>query len=383
MVSVWSVVLKIVLFANTDWFLYNFRLSLAFALKNAGHDVLMLTPAGPYGEKFLKAGFRWVEVPMDRRSLNPFRELFFLLWFIRFLRRERIDLIHSFTLKCVIYGALAAKVAGVKRRISGVDGLGYVFLSSDLKARLLKPVVLSLMRLALRGDGSRLVLLNRDDVTFFESSGLIPASQILFIPGAGVNCARFRGRRMSVPPGEPVRVLLAARMLWDKGVGEYIDAARILHGRRRRIQFLLAGNPDVGNPSSILESQIKAWVTEGVVEWLGHVSDMPSLLASVDIAVLPSYREGLPTSLIEAGACGLPLVTTNAPGCREVVTNEVDGLLVEPKNPLDLADAIDRLLLSPDLASRLGEAAKKKVRQTFEESIVIRDTLKVYEGLEA
>lgn len=373
--------MKIVLFANTDWFLYNFRLPLALALKKAGHDVLLVTPAGPYGEKFQEVGLQWVEAPMNRRSLNPFKELGFLIWLVRFLKSKEIDLIHSFTLKCVVYGALAAQIAGVRRRISGVDGLGYVFLSSDLKAKILKPIVLGLMRLAFRGKDSRLVLLNQDDVAFFKFSGLIDSSRISFIPGAGVNCARFKEKRKSVPIGEPVRVLLAARMLWDKGIGEFVDAARILHGRNRTVQFLLAGSPDPGNPSAILESQILGWVKEGVVEWLGHVSDMPALLASVDIAVLPSYREGLPTSLIEAGACGLPLVATNAPGCREVVTHEVDGLLVETKNPGALADAIDRLLLSPDLAAKMGDAARKKVQEKFEESIVIRDTLKIYEGL--
>lgn len=370
--------MKVLLFANTDWFLYNFRLALALALRDAGYEVVLVSPDGPYGERIRDSGLRWIVAPMERRSLNPVKELRLFLWLRKLLKDERFDVIHSFTLKCVVYGSLAAKIAGTKGRISGIDGLGYVFSSSDIKARVLRPLVWALMRFALKGRDMRLILLNRDDVKIFRESGFIAESQISLIPGAGVNCTRFSERAVSVI-GTPMRVLLAARLLWDKGVNEFVAAARILKSEGRAVSFLIAGSPDVGNPAAVPEGVVKSWVEEGVIQWLGHVDNMAALLSSVDVVALPSYREGLPTSLIEAGACGIPLVTTDAPGCRDVVTHEVDGLLVPVGDSMALARAIARLQDTPVLAERLGAAAKLKVRQQFDEKIIIEKTLKVYE----
>jgi len=176
-------------------------------------------------------------------------------------------------------------------------------------------------------------------------------------------------------------VLLAARLLWDKGIAEYIAAARQLLGEGRAIRFLLAGDPDPGNPAAVPEATVRAWADEGVVDWLGHVDDMPGLFATVDIVVLPSYREGLPKGLIEAAACALPLVTTDVPGCREVVADGVDGLLVAVRDAPALAGAIARLQDDPALARRLGDAARIKALARFDESVVIRDTLAVYREL--
>jgi glycosyltransferase involved in cell wall biosynthesis len=232
--------------------------------------------------------------------------------------------VHGFTIKCAVYGSLAAKLAGVSASVSAVAGMGYVFTSNDLRARLLRPIVRSLMRLALNGQRSRLILQNRDDVELFRATGCVDQSRIQLIPGSGVDCSRFTARTSSLE-NKPFRVLLASRLLWDKGIAEYIDAARALKAEKRTISFLLAGNPDPGNPASVPESVVKEWENEGLIEWLGHIDDMPSLFSTVDLVVLPSYREGLPKTLIEAAACGLPIITTDVPGCREVVINEVDG----------------------------------------------------------
>jgi glycosyltransferase involved in cell wall biosynthesis len=176
-------------------------------------------------------------------------------------------------------------------------------------------------------------------------------------------------------------VLLPARLLWDKGIAEYVDAARQLGSQGCNIEFLLAGDPDPGNPAAVPLSDVRRWVDEGLVHWLGHVDDMPGLFASVDAVVLPSYREGLPKGLIEAAACGLPLVTTDVPGCREVVADGVDGLLVPPRSAGALAQAIARLQDDPALARRLGEAARRKALEHFDESIVIDRTMAVYDEL--
>jgi len=372
--------MKLILFANTDWYLWNFRRSLALALREAGHEVLLISPDGPYGEKLRSLGLCWQALPMNRRSLNPLREALVLLHLVRLLRRERPDIVHDFTIKCAVYGSLAARLAGVPARVNAVDGLGYVFTSNDRNAVLLRPLVRALLQLALRGRNARLILQNPDDRALFKQAGLVDAAQVRLIPGAGVDSARFPARPTGTRDG-PLRVLLAARLLWDKGIAEYIAAARRLRDEGRELRFLLAGAPDTGNPAAVDEATVREWVAEGVIEWLGHVDDMPALFASVDVVVLPSYREGLPTSLIEAAACALPLVTTDVPGCREVVTDGIDGLLVPARDVGALATAIARLQDDPELAARLGAAARAKALTEFDEKIVIARTLAVYREL--
>lgn len=370
--------LRIALFANTDWYLYNFRLSLARRLRDLGHELVLLSPDGEFGPRLREMGFDWRPLPMDRRSLNPFAEARLVWRLSRILRAERIDIVHGFTIKPAVYGALAGRLAGVRGRVNAVAGMGYVFISNSLKARVLRPVVRTLARFAFDSRRARLIVQNPDDHAEFVDAGVVRPDRVHIIPGSGVDLSRFMAVARQPVEGAPLRVLLAARMLWDKGLQEFIDAARMLRAEGRRIDFLLAGEPDPGNPASAPAEVIRGWVDEGVVQWLGHVGDMAALLASVDIVVLPSYREGLPKTLIEAAGCGLPLVTTDVPGCREVVTHEVDGLLCPVRTVEPLALAIARLQDDPALARRLGDAARLKAMERFDERIVIDRTLGVY-----
>lgn len=370
---------KVVLFANTDWYLYNFRLSLANALRVGGYDVVMLSPDGPYGPKLRELGFRWEKAPLHRRSLDPLREIRFVWWLRCFLRRESPALIHNFTIKCAVYGALAARFAGVPATVNAVAGMGYVFTSRDVKARFLRPVLRQLMRLTLNAKSSVLILQNPDDVRLFQDARLVDDHRIRLIKGSGVNCRRFTAREWRQEPTRSLRVLLAARLQWDKGIAEYVEAARLLLEERRDIRFFLAGAVDKGNPAAIDEGIVKEWTEMGVLEWLGHVDDMATLLPTMDVMVLPSYREGLPKGLIEAGACALALVTTDVPGCREVVQNSgVDGLLVEVRNAGALADAIRRLDDDRALARSLGLRAREKALSEFDEGRVVSATVGVY-----
>ena len=372
--------MKIVLFANTEWYLWNFRRSLALALRDAGHDVLLISPDGPYGEKLRALGLRWQPLPMDRRSLNPLREARLLLHLVRLFCNERPALVHGFTIKCAVYGSLAACLAGVPARVNSVAGMGYVFISDSFKARVLRPLVRTLLKLALEGRNARLILQNPDDVALFARAGLVDVAHVRLIPGSGVDCSRFLPDPARVP-GTRLRVLLPARLLWDKGLAEYVQAARLLHANGSPIDFLLAGDPDPGNPAAVPETDVREWVGQGIVQWLGHVDDMPGLLRSVDIVALPSYREGLPKGLIEAAASGCALVTTDVPGCRQVVTDGVDGLLVPAQDATALAVAIARLQEDPGLRLRLAEAGRHKALAQFDERIVLRDTLAVYDEL--
>lgn len=371
---------KIVLFANTDWYLFNFRQSLARALREAGHPLLLISPDGAYGPRLLEAGFDWRPLPMRRRSINPLAEAGLILHLTRLLRREKADIIHGFTIKPAVYGALAGGLAGV-RRVNAVAGLGYVFMSGEMQARALRPIVRALAKLTFDDARTRLIVQNPDDHAAFVGSGLVRAERAHIIPGSGVDCSRFKVSRRNRKPGEPLRVLLAARMLWDKGLAEFVEAARYLKRQGRNIEFLLAGEPDPGNPTAAPAEILKTWFDEGVVTWLGHVDDMPGLLAEVDVVALPSYREGLPKTLIEAAACALPLVTTDVPGCREVVTDGIDGLLVPVREWKPLADAFARLDDDPGLRRRLGAAARVKALSQFDEKIVIERTMEVYRSL--
>jgi glycosyltransferase involved in cell wall biosynthesis len=372
--------MKLVLFANTDWYLYNFRCSLALALRDAGHDVLLISPGGPYGEKLRDLGLRWQPLPMDRRSLNPLREAMLLWHLVRLLRRERPDVVHGFTIKSAVYGSLAARLAGVPARVNAVAGMGYVFISDAPKARLLRPLVRALLKLALGGRNARLILQNPDDVALFAQARLVDPAQVRLIPGSGVDTIRFAPDPARVP-GPRVCVLLPARLLWDKGLAEYAQAARLLRERGVPVDLLLAGEPDPGNPAAVPEATVRGWVGEGILEWLGHVDDMPALLRSVDVVALPSYREGLPKGLIEAGASGCALIATDVPGCREVVEHEVDGLRVPVRDGVALADAIERLVGDAGLREQLGAAARAKAIAQFDERIVVRETIAVYREL--
>lgn len=373
--------MKFAFFANTDWYLYNFRLSTALRLRREGHEVVMLSPPGPFGERFASHGLRWVPLPMDRASLNPVREAATLYRLIAVLRHEQPDLLHNFTVKCAVYGALAARFARVPAIVNAVAGMGYVFTSNAPKARLLRPLVKSLMRATLNGERSLLVLQNPDDAATFADAGLMPPEKIRVILSSGVNTTRFQPAKPSPDHRhERLRVLLAARLLWEKGIQEFVDAAALLKRWGRDVEFVLAGTPDPGNPHSVSAQQVRRWVDAGLVRWLGHVDDMPGLLSTVHVMALPSYyREGVPKSLIEGAAAGLALITTDRPGCREVVTKHgFDGLRVELRNPQALAKCIVQLDEDRSLLAQLGLRARQKALRDFDERIVIQKTMDVY-----
>jgi glycosyltransferase involved in cell wall biosynthesis len=373
--------MNIVFFANTEWYLYNFRLPLARALRNQGHVVLMVSPPGPYGRCLEAEGFEWHPVPMNRRSLHPLREVGLINRLRKLLVQRKVDLIHGFTIKCAVYGALAARLAGDRPRVNAVAGLGYLFSSDEHVARLGRLPIRALMQVAFGGNHSRVIVQNGEDRRVFQRSRMANSERLVLIPGSGVDTARF------VPNTErqsrrPFRVVMAARLLKSKGVGEFAAAAGLLRDRGVVVECVLAGAPDPGNPDSLAEAQVAAWARQGLLVWKGHLDDVRDLYSEADAVALPSYYgEGLPRSLLEGGACGLPLITTARPGCRDVVTHEVEGLLVAERSATALADAIERLTLDRAWACRLGEAARRKVVTEFDERLVIERTFAVYGSL--
>ena len=344
----------------------------------------MISPHGDYGARLSEEGFRWVAFPMDRRSVNPFREILVITRLALFYLRERPDVVHHFTVKCVVYGAIAAAFARTPARINAVAGLGYVFSNNSIKARLLRPLVRGLLRWSLNNFQSRLILQNPDDVKAFTLEAIVNESRVHLIRSSGVDTHRFQPRVGSNGFSRSTRVLLAARLLWAKGIAEYVQAARKLRSAGLPIRFLLAGAPDYGNPESLRNDELDALEAEGVIEVLGHVDNIPALLANTDIMVLPSYYgEGVPRSLIEAAACGLPIVTTDSYGCREVVTNGVNGFLIPVRNSAALAEAIQRLHENPEMRRELGANSRQRALADFDEKIIIEKTLSVYDELQS
>ena len=360
-----------------DWYFWSHRLPIARAARAAGWEVLVATRVAEHGERIRREGFRLVPIGLRRRSLAPWREVAAIAELARLYRRERPDLVHHVAMKPVLYGSLAAALAGVPAVVNALAGMGYVFTSSGVKARLLRPLIRTAFRWLLDRPNSRLILQNPDDVAAM-TEGTVTAERVALIRGSGVDTQVFRPREE--PGGTPVAVMVS-RMLWDKGVGELVEAARLLRRREVPLRVVLVGPPDPDNPASIPERQLSDWDASGDIAWWGERSDIAEIWAQGQIAVLPSHREGLPKSLLEAAACGRPMVAADVSGCREIVKDGVTGLLVPPGDAGGLADALERLARDPDLRRRLGAAARDLVEREFSEEAVVAQTLALYRSL--
>lgn len=363
---------KLLFFVTEDYYFVSHRLPLAQAALAAGYEVSVVTRVRQSGDPIRRAGIRLIAFENARSSLNPFAELRTLWRLIGVYRRERPDLVHHVAMKPVLYGTIAARLAGRPSIVNAVAGMGWLFTSGAGLAKWLKPAVRWALRHVLSA-GVALVQ-NPDDARLLAKFG-VPDSRIRRVPGSGVDLRLFQP--YPVPRGCPV-VVLPARLLWDKGVGEFVTAARLLRQRGVVARFVLAGEPDPLNPATITDEQVARWVGEGVVEYRGWVADMPALLASSHVVCLPSYREGLPKVLIEAAAAGRPIVTTDVPGCREVVRDGDNGLLVRAGDAEALADALARLIEKPELRQRMGVRSRVLAEQEFGLDAVVEQTLAVY-----
>ena len=369
--------MKVVIALNTAWNLVNFRAGLIRALVAEGYEVVAVAPNDEYAPRLAELGCRFVALPMDNKGTHPGRDLLLFFRFLNLLRRERPDMFLGYTVKPNVYGSLAAHVLGIPV-VNNIAGLGAVFIRDNWLTRLVR----LLYKTAL--SRSRHVFFQNDeDMRLFVEQGLVASDKVSRLPGSGVDLNTFRYAPMQPLENRTFHFLLAARLLWDKGVGEYVEAARMVRRKYPTAKFQLLGFLDVQNPTTVSSAQMDDWVKEGVVEYLGVADDVKPYMAAADCVVLPSYREGVPRSLLEAAAIGRPIVTTDAAGCRDAVEDGVNGLLCRVADAGDLADKLLRMIaMTPEDRELMGQAGRRKMELEFDEKIVIRRYLEVIRELQ-
>ncbi len=338
-------------------------------------DVHLVAPLGSLRDEVARRGFTPHLLEMARDGTNPLRELDVVRQIASIYRRVRPDVVHHFALKSVLHGTLAARLVRVPAIVGSITGLGYTFIPGGMRRTVLREVVSGALRAALFRARAHTIFQNEDDLSFFISRKIVRREETSLVLGSGVDTDAFR------PGSEPdgaFTVVTGTRMLWDKGLGELVAAASVVRERGHQLRLIFAGTPDPRNPASIPEENLKKWHDEGVIEWLGHVADMPAVLGRGHAACLPSYREGLPLFLAEAAASGKPIITTDVPGCRAVVVDGQTGFLVKVRDSLSLADALTRLAADAELRRRMGESARQHAVSDFSRQRIIRDIFGVY-----
>jgi glycosyltransferase involved in cell wall biosynthesis len=367
---------RLLFLITEDWYFWSHRLDLARAARDAGYAVTIATRVTDHGERIIREEFHLAPLHMSRRSRNPFGEPLAVTELISLYRRIRPDIVHHVAMKPILYGSLAAWFTGVPVVINAFAGLGYTF--TEERSRVLRWMVKTALGMVLKLSQSIVLVQNRDDQERLAEEGIVPVSRTRVIAGSGVDVRVFSPGPAS--SGVPI-VLLPARMLWDKGISEFVEAARALKRKGCPARFVLVGRRDEHNPAAIPAPKLSDWVTEGAVEWWGHRDDMPDVYRAAAVVVLPSYREGLPKVLLEAAACGKAIVTTDVPGCRDVVRSHDNGLLVPAKNSQALAEAIEQLLQDSDRRATMGARAREIAEKEWASPVITEQVLNLYREL--
>jgi glycosyltransferase involved in cell wall biosynthesis len=371
--------MKILYVYADDTYFWRNRLGLACEARDQGFDAVLMAPVSDYRSKIEEEGIRVIPWKLSRRSINPFREILSFVQVLRVYQQERPDIVQHETLKAIIHGGMAARLTGHKPSVNVICGLGAIFIRSDWKTKVIRRLLLRVLSFIFRSPNSQVAFQNDRDRELLVSANVVTRGQSHVTPGNGVRVERFTPQ--PEPEGIPI-VLLPGRMLWEKGVGDFVEAAKILRKRDVSARFVLVGAPDPDNPGCIPEEQLLCWERSGIVEWWRHRADMPVVYAQATVVCLPSYYgEGLPNVLAEAGASGRAVVTTSIPGCLQAVTDGENGLVVPVREPISLAGAIQRLLEDQDLRRRLGAVGRHKAVQEFSHARIVMQILSIYRGL--
>ncbi len=369
---------SILYFVTEDWYFCSHRLVLAKAAQRQGYDVSVLTRVRQHGDSIRKEGIDLIPLEMIRGGINPFSELKSLYQVWSVYRKVKPDLVHHVALKPVIYGGLVALFMPDLKVVNLIAGLGAIFSSRNWRAVALRPFVVGLFYSLFRRTNTLTIVQNQEDYDLLSGRLKLPEYKLKLIKGSGVDIERFR----PVPiENSEIKLALVARMLWDKGIAEYVEAAKLLKQKGLAFEALLVGSPDPENIATIPPAQLQQWEAEGYIKYLGHIGDMAAFWRHTHIAVLPSYREGLPKSLLEAAAAGRPIVTTDTSGCKEIVEDGVNGILVPIGAVTELADAMEKLILDESLRKTMGQEGRRKVEEHFSDAIVLSQTLAAYQEL--
>ena len=367
---------QLIVSANTSWYLYNFRLPLLKALLNHGYAVLSVAPTDKYVDKLQGHNINHIHVSVTRSGLNPFADCVLLLKYISVYKKCNPTIVQHFTIKPVIYGTIAARLCRIKHIYNMIPGMGYVFTGTSLKKALVQRIVRLLYRRTIKYS-THVFFQNAEDQDYFIRYKLVDPAITNIVPGTGVDTDKFKPRRKKAKKG--MTFVMSSRLLWDKGVGEYVKAAQMLRRKHENIHFWLLGPVDLENPKAIRPEQLNAWNRAGDVQYLGMTDDIKSYLAKADVIVLPSYyREGIPLSLLEGAAMGMPIITSDSTGCREVVQEGKNGLLVPVKDVQKLATAMEAFIKKPTLVSTMGRESRKIACQKFDSRFAVREILKFY-----
>jgi len=368
---------KLLIVVNESWFFVSHRLSLALYAQQNGYDVHIAANGDRKSVlKIESSGLKFHSVPFTRSSTKIVNEISTLWSLIKLYNYVRPDIVHHVTIKPIVYGGIASRVVSVPLVVNAISGLGFVFISTGVVSTIRKSIVSFFYKIMFKRKNVRVIFQNPDERNLLLKNNIVSSKYSYLIKGAGVDLNIFspKDNVLKVPV-----VVLAARMIWDKGVGEYIGAIKILKKRGVVAKFLLAGAVDYGYPRFIEKKQLQEWSDKGIVTWLGYCNNMHEVYQQSSIVCLPSfYSEGIPKSLIEAAACGRPIVTTDMPGCREIVKDNFNGLLVRPKDDLSLANALEILINSSDLRVRYGSNSRKIAEDGFGSDKINRMTVNVY-----
>jgi glycosyltransferase involved in cell wall biosynthesis len=372
--------MKLIIVVNELRFFLSHRLPIALAARDAGYEVHIASRLGTSEEikELNQEKIRFHPINFHRSSVGLWQETKTILELSKLYRDIQPDIVHHVTIKPVLYGTLAARWVGGIQILNAISGLGYLFIAQGWKSFIRKKILLWSYRAILNSKKVCILFQNPDDQALFAQHKVIYPEHAFKIKGSGVDLQQFA--YSTIPKGR-IKVILVARMLWDKGVGEFVESATALKQQGLDADFILVGSVDLGNPESISTKQLEQWSRSGVVKWLGGRADITQLLAESHIAVLPSYREGLPKSLIEAAAVGRAIVTTDVPGCREVVKDGKNGFLVPAKDAKKLAVAIQKLINNPKLLNNMGKKSRLIAEQEFSIQQIVEQTLKLYETL--
>lgn len=370
---------KLLLVANVDWFFISHRLCIAEEAVREGWNVTVACEDTGRAEEIRACGIKFVDLSFSRSGTNPKQELQTLLAFYKLYKKVKPDVLHHITLKPVIYGTFISKILRTSAVLNAVSGLGYNF--TGTRRGPVQKTMIQLMRYGFKRKNLAFIFQNKDDLAELRDMRVIqPENKIHFIKGSGVDLTKFLNA--GFPAGDRIKILLPTRMLWDKGVAELRAASEILkNDYYDKISFILAGLADEDNKAGVPSSYLIDWEDGEFVKWIGYQKEMASIYTDSDIVVLPSYREGMPKTLLEACAAGRPIVTTDAIGCRECVDENVNGFKVPVKSIVELAKAIKKLIDNEALRISMGEASRKKAEREFDQKEVIKKHLLIYKEL--